>query len=91
MTLIRVNPRQSRSRPRVAGALNLDPLNYDPEHLPPERESSVLLYRSNLMCRKAFNAARRTKKMGYGKVMPAGIGGWIAAKLPTQGEEQSLR
>jgi rhodanese-related sulfurtransferase len=37
------------------------------------------------MCRKAPNAARRAKKMGYGNamVMSAGISGWVAANLPT--------
>jgi hypothetical protein len=33
------------------------------------------------MCRKAPNAARRTKDMGYRNVyvMSAGIGGWVGA------------
>ncbi|MFL6197565.1 MAG: rhodanese-like domain-containing protein [Thermoanaerobaculia bacterium] len=36
-----------------------------------------------------INAARRAKKMGYEnvKVMSAGITGWLAAKLPTEGGE----
>jgi len=38
------------------------------------------------MCRKAPNAARRAKKLGYTnvQVMSAGISGWMSANLPTE-------
>jgi rhodanese-related sulfurtransferase len=38
-------------------------------------------------CRKAPNAARRAKTLGYGnvKVMAAGIQGWQSARLPVEG------
>jgi len=41
------------------------------------------------MCRKAPNAARRAKKMGYANVtvMSAGISGWLASKLPSESGE----
>jgi rhodanese-related sulfurtransferase len=41
------------------------------------------------MCRKAPNAAKRAKQLGYAnaKVMSAGITGWLSANLPTQSGE----
>jgi len=89
VTVIDVNSRQSWIKAHVPGALNLDPANYNDGDLPPDRESSLVFYCSNSMCRKAPNAARRAKKMGYGnvKVMSAGISGWLATKLPIEGGE----
>ncbi len=87
VTVIDVNSRQSWIKARVPGALNLDPADYNESDLPPDKESSLVFYCSNPMCRKAPNAARRAKKMGYSnvKVMSAGISGWLATKLPTEG------
>ncbi len=89
VTVIDVNSRQSWIKARVPCALNLDPADYNDSDLPPGKESSLVFYCSNPMCRKAPNAARRAKKMGYSnvKVMSAGISGWLAAKLPTEGGE----
>ena len=86
VTVIDVNSRQSWIKARVPGALNLDPADYNPSDLPPDKESSLVFYCSNPMCRKAPNAARRAKKIGYSdvKVMSAGISGWLATKLPTK-------
>lgn len=86
LTVIDVNSRQSWTRARVPGALNLDPADYASSDLPPDKESSLVFYCSNPLCRKAPNAARRAKKMGYEnvKVMSAGISGWLAANLPTE-------
>jgi rhodanese-related sulfurtransferase len=87
--VIDVNSRQSWMKARVPGALNLDPAGFNDSDLPPDKESSLVFYCSNPLCRKAPNAARRAKKMGYSnvKVMSAGISGWLAAKLPTEGGE----
>jgi rhodanese-related sulfurtransferase len=89
VTVIDVNSRQSWMKGRVPGALNLDPVGYSDSDLPSGKESSLVFYCSNPMCRKAPNAARRAEKMGYGnvRVMSAGISGWLAAKLPTEGGE----
>jgi rhodanese-related sulfurtransferase len=89
VTVIDVNSRQSWIKARVPGALNLDPADYNDSDLPPDKESSLVFYCSNPMCRKAPNAARRAKKMGYSnvRVMSAGISGWLATKLPTEGGE----
>jgi rhodanese-related sulfurtransferase len=86
VTLVDVNSRQSWTRAHVPGALNLDPANYTAIELPPDKQSTLVFYCSNPMCRKAPNAARRAKALGYGnvKVMSAGITGWLAAKLPTE-------
>jgi rhodanese-related sulfurtransferase len=87
VTVIDVNSRQSWLKEHVPGALNLDPAGYNENDLPRDKESSLVFYCSNPMCRKAPNAARRAKKMGYSKitVMSAGISGWLANKLPTEG------
>ena len=87
VTVIDVNSPQSWIKGRVPGALNLDPAGYKASDLPADKESSLVFYCSNPLCRKAPNAARRAEKMGYGdvRVMSAGISGWLAAKLPTEG------
>jgi len=86
VTVIDVNSPQSWAKAHVPGALNLDPAQYDDSDLPPDKGSSLVFYCSNPMCRKAPNAARRAKKMGYAnvKVMSAGISGWLATNLPTE-------
>ena len=61
----------------------LDPVGYEDNDLPADKSSILVFYCPNkTMCRKAPNAARRAKKMGYGdvKVMSAGISGWLAAE-----------
>lgn len=79
-----VNSLQSWMKAHVPGALNLDPENYTLGDLPSDKASALVFYCSNPMCRKAPNAARRAKKMGYEniKVLSAGISGWLSAKLP---------
>jgi rhodanese-related sulfurtransferase len=89
VTVIDVNSRQSWIKARVPGALNLDPAGYSDSDLPPDKESILVFYCSNPLCRKAPNAARRAKRLGYGNVMvmSAGISGWLATELPTEGGE----
>jgi rhodanese-related sulfurtransferase len=89
VTVVDVNSRQSWMKAHVPGALNLDPANYDDSDLPSDKQSSMVFYCSNPMCRKAPNAARRAVKIGYGNamVMSAGISGWLGNKLPTEGGE----
>lgn len=84
VTVIDVNSTQSWMKAHVPGALNLDPENYTLGELPSDKASSLVFYCSNPMCRKAPNAARRAKKMGYEniRVLSAGITGWLSAKLP---------
>jgi rhodanese-related sulfurtransferase len=92
VTVVDVNSRQSWIKARVPGALNLDPAGYDDRDLPSDRDSILVFYCSNVMCRKAPNAARRAKGMGYGNVyvMSAGISGWLHAALPIEsGERQT--
>ena len=84
-----VNSHQSWLKARVPGARNLDPADYKDSELPADKNDVLVFYCSNPMCRKAPNAARRAKKLGYGNVhvMSAGISGWLAAKLPTESGE----
>jgi rhodanese-related sulfurtransferase len=86
VTAIDVNSRQSWVTARVPGALNLDPVGYDEKSLPADKDSPLVFYCSNPLCRKAPNAARRAKQMGYRniQVMSAGISGWLSEKLPTE-------
>ena len=89
VSIIDVNSRQSWIRARVPGARNLDPAAYADSDLPPDKNAVLVFYCSNPMCRKAPNAARRAKKIGYNNVhvMSAGISGWLAARLPTESGE----
>jgi rhodanese-related sulfurtransferase len=88
VTILDVNSRQIWMNAHVTGAFNLDP-NYNESELPTEKESNLVFYCTNPMCRKAPSAARQAKKMGYthAKVMPAGILGWTAAGLTTESGE----
>jgi len=81
-----VNNRQSWIKAHVPGAVHLDPVGYTSHDLPADKKSNLIFYCSNPMCRKAPNAARKAKKMGYHnvKVMSAGIHGWLTAGLPTE-------
>lgn len=89
VTVLDVNARQSWIKARVPGALNLDPEEYAKNELPADKESTLVFYCSNPICRKSPNAARRAEKMGYTtvKVMSAGISGWLAAGLPVESGE----
>jgi rhodanese-related sulfurtransferase len=86
VTIIDVNSRQSWLKAHVPGALHLDPVEYKESDLPTRKDANLVFYCSNPMCRKAPNAARRAKKMGYShvQVMSAGISGWLATQLPTE-------
>ena len=86
VTILDVNSRGSWMTAHVPGASNLDPVAFKDSDLPPDRNASLVFYCSNPMCRKAPNAARRAKQMGYAnvRVMSAGISGWVAADLPTE-------
>ena len=63
-------------------------MTYLSNDLPADRTAPLVFYCSNFLCRKAPNAARRAKAMGFTnvRVMSAGISGWISAGLPTESE-----
>lgn len=86
VTVVDVNSPQRWLAAHVPGARNLDPASYGAGDLPPDRDTGLVFYCSNPLCRKAPQAARRARAMGYTnvKVMSAGISGWIDAKLPTE-------
>lgn len=81
-----VNSQQSWQEAHVPSSRRLDPATFVAEDLPDDRDATLVFYCSNYMCRKAPNAARRAKRMGYNdvRVMSAGISGWLSAKLPTE-------
>ena len=89
VTVFDVNPTQSWQQAHVPGARHLDPLSYRESDLPRDKAAPLVFYCSNFMCRKAPNAARRAKELGYSdvRVLSAGISGWLGAGLPTEGGE----
>jgi rhodanese-related sulfurtransferase len=86
VTVVDVNAPQRWQAARVPGAINLDPHAYTAGDLPADRQARLVFYCSNPLCRKAPQAARRAKAMGYPnvRVMSAGIAGWLDAGLPTE-------
>ncbi len=84
-TVIDVNSVQSWNAAHVPHAKRLDPQTFTAHDLPADLTAPLVFYCSNPLCRKAPNAARRAKQMGYTEVavMSAGIKGWMEAGLPT--------
>jgi len=80
------NSRGSWLDARIPGARHLDPEMYLESDLPAERDHALVFYCANPFCRKAPQAARRARKMGYREVhvLSAGITGWLAAGLPAE-------
>ena len=76
VVIVDVNSPQSFLQARVPGAV---------QELPADKSAALVFYCSNPLCRKAPNAAKRAKQLGYTnvRVMSAGISGWISAGLPT--------
>ena len=93
VTTFDVNSHQSWMQAHVPGALNINSVDHKESDLPADKNSALVFYCSNRLCRKAPNAARRAKRMGYTdvKVMSAGITGWLAAQLPTESGEQAWK
>lgn len=86
VTVVDVNAPHRWAEAHVPGAVNLDPAGYREGDLPGDRNAPLVFYCSNPLCRKAPNAARRAKGMGYANVavMSAGIAGWLDAGHPTE-------
>lgn len=84
-----VNSDASWLAARVRDARRLDPLSFTSADLPADLGAALVFYCSNPLCRKAPNAARRARGMGYRnvRVMSAGISGWLGASLPTDSGE----
>lgn len=86
ITVIDVNDRSRWLAARVPGALNLDPMAFGAGDLPADKDAALVFYCSGYLCRKAPNAARRAKVLGFQNVsvMSAGITGWVGATLPVE-------
>jgi rhodanese-related sulfurtransferase len=84
-----LNSESSWLAARLPGARRLDPLSFTAGDLPADLEAALVFYCSNPLCRKAPNAARRARGMGYRnvRVLSAGISGWVGASLPTESGE----
>lgn len=89
VTTFDVNSHQSWLKAHVPGAMNIDPVRYEENDLPGDKDVALVFYCSNPLCMKAPNAARRAKSLGHNnvQVMSAGIRGWLAAQLPTESGE----
>jgi len=90
IVVLDVNSSQSWDRAHVPGARHLDPVAFGERDLPEDKNAAIVFYCSNYLCRKAPNAARHAKSLGYTNVyvMSAGIGGWESAGLPTESGPQ---
>ena len=86
-----VNARGSWFQARVPGARPLDPAAFGAADLPADRSATIVFYCSGPLCRKAPNAAKRARQLGYANatVLSAGISGWISAAMPTESGETS--
>lgn len=86
VTVIDVNARHRWELAHVPGAINLDPAQFSAKDLPTDSARELVFYCSNVLCRKAPNAARRAMQFGYTDVyvMSAGISGWLDQQLPTE-------
>lgn len=64
----------------IPGAQNLDPNSFSESDLKADKNSTIVFYCSNPMCRKAPNAAKKVKGMGFNdvRVLSAGITGWMS-------------
>src|ERR1700733_14646699 len=91
VSVLDVNSRQSWLTARVPGARARDSMGDDQSELPADRDSTLVFYCSNFMCRKAPNAARRAKDMGYRNVyvMSAGNSGWGGRPPPPSPHKRS--
>lgn len=72
----------------VPGAVNLDPESFSEQDLTSDKNSTLIFYCSNPMCRKAPNAAKKVKALGYEnvKVLSAGIAGWMSDGYVVEGK-----
>lgn len=86
IAVIDVNSRQSWLKARVPGARNARWVEFTQDELPSDKTAFLVFYCSNMLCRKAPNAARRAAQMGYQNVhvMSAGINGWVSEGLVTE-------
>ena len=86
VAILDVNSNQSWVEAHVPGAKHLDAVGYTGNDLPSDKDARLVFYCSNPLCRKAPNAARRARSLGYTSVcvMSAGISGWLNANLPTE-------
>jgi rhodanese-related sulfurtransferase len=84
VTVFDMNARARWEQAHVPGARHLA-VEFGRADLPVDTSTALVFYCSNLLCRKAPDAARRARQMGFAdvEVMSAGIAGWTGAGLPT--------
>ena len=89
VTVFDVNAPASWHAARVPGARRLDPASFGAADLPQDRDAALVFYCSGPLCRKAPNAAKRARALGWRnvQVLSAGISGWVGASLPTESGE----
>ena len=85
VALFDMNARSRWEQAHVPGARHLG-VEFGRAELPADASTPLVFYCSSWMCRKAPDAARRARQMGFEdvRVMSAGIAGWRAAGRPTQ-------
>ncbi|MEP0007331.1 MAG: rhodanese-like domain-containing protein [Balneola sp.] len=75
-----MNDSSSWQTTHIPGAQNLDPNSFSESDLNADKNSTLVFYCSNPMCRKAPNTAKKVKGMGFNdvRVLSAGITGWMS-------------
>jgi len=80
------NTKERFDEGHVPGAKWVDPSQLTAAVLPADKNATLVFYCANPSCSACHVGARAAMKLGYTKVyiMPEGIMGWEAAKLPTE-------
>lgn len=80
------NPRDIFDKHHVPGAVHIEYDQITASQLPADQLAAVVFYCMNERCGASPIAARRAIELGWRDVylMPAGIQGWLAARLPIE-------
>lgn len=82
------NSISSFRRHHLPGARHLDPGDYGPEDLGPDKKALIVFYCSDALCGAGPYAAKRARNMGYENVfvMTAGLSVWLRKGYPVEAE-----
>jgi rhodanese-related sulfurtransferase len=71
---------------RIPGAFPLGQPDFDPTHLPPDKNTVLIFFAGRPSSSAALSAARRARRFGYTRVfiLAAGLTDWAAAGWPVE-------
>ena len=86
-----VNSPERYAKGHVPGAKNASYKTLSADQLPTDKNATLVFYCGSLKCKACHKAADVAKELGYSNasIMAAGIKGWEAAGLATEGGEGS--